>query len=310
MIDPGRLAWLERRRRGIGGTDVAAIMGCSPWASPWSVWAEKVGLADLEDDPTAEMRFGRDLEPIIAAWFTRETGLCLAGEQMMITHASRPFFATVDGLVVEAEASSVGDALGVFESKYTSDGRWAEIPEHYRLQVQWAMYCAGLDRAWLVVLHLRWGRPDFQIYPVERDEELLASVVPAVQRFWDAHVVTGRPPSPDGHPATTAALSAAWAAPVGDPAVDVAPLAALVEELAEFRAARARLEADIKAHENALRLALGNHTEGHIDGRLAVSWRPQPRTDIDRKRLREDHGDAYDRVSTIRVLRLHGSRPA
>lgn len=41
MTDDDRAEWLEWRRNGIGATDVAGILGVSPWASPWSVWADK-----------------------------------------------------------------------------------------------------------------------------------------------------------------------------------------------------------------------------------------------------------------------------
>ena len=35
-----REEWLMRRRKTIGGSDAAGIVGLSRWASPFSVWAE------------------------------------------------------------------------------------------------------------------------------------------------------------------------------------------------------------------------------------------------------------------------------
>lgn len=58
-------AWLEARRAGIGGSDAAAILGASPWATPLSVWADKQGLTEDKPD-TIAMRFGRDAEEIVA----------------------------------------------------------------------------------------------------------------------------------------------------------------------------------------------------------------------------------------------------
>lgn len=53
--------WLRQRRKSIGGSDAAAIVGLSVWASPYSLWAEKTGkLPDKADNEA--MRQGRDLE--------------------------------------------------------------------------------------------------------------------------------------------------------------------------------------------------------------------------------------------------------
>ena len=37
-----RAEWLQWRRGGLGGSDIAGVLGLSPWSSPWSVWADKV----------------------------------------------------------------------------------------------------------------------------------------------------------------------------------------------------------------------------------------------------------------------------
>ena len=36
-----RQAWLQERRSGLGGSDVAAIIGASPWKTYAALWAEK-----------------------------------------------------------------------------------------------------------------------------------------------------------------------------------------------------------------------------------------------------------------------------
>lgn len=75
--DMSRSAWLEARRAGIGGSDAAAILGASPWATPLSVWADKQGLTEDKPD-TIAMRFGRDAEEIVARWFAEDTGKTVA----------------------------------------------------------------------------------------------------------------------------------------------------------------------------------------------------------------------------------------
>lgn len=40
--------WKEKRRSGIGGSDVAAIAGLNKWKSPVAVYLEKIGQAPEE----------------------------------------------------------------------------------------------------------------------------------------------------------------------------------------------------------------------------------------------------------------------
>ena len=67
-----REEWLERRRKTIGGSDAAGIVGLSKWASPFSVWADKTGRAAEKAD-TEAMRQGRDLEDYVARRWLADT---------------------------------------------------------------------------------------------------------------------------------------------------------------------------------------------------------------------------------------------
>lgn len=352
-----RAAWLEARRSGCGASDVAGILGESPWASPWSVWADKCGLTPLDDDADRDiddpMTFGRDLEDIIADRYERTTGLHIAGRQEVIHHPDEPWrFATVDGLVTEAARGVLGnnvstdptDALAVFESKYTSDHPWEEIPRHYVIAGQWQMHVTGLTAVHFGVLHLPFGRPMFRTYELELDGSLLAKIIDTVETFWLDHVVTGRPPEPDGHPATTKAIAAAWGTQTTQkvPRIELDDHLELVRQLSELRKQRAVLEWQEERVANGLKHLIGergsecvcSHTweahleaggcsvcecelhlsaadvyalsDAYIGGELAVSWRSQTESRVDSKAVRADHGTQYDRTGTKRVLRLHG----
>jgi len=55
-----REAWLQWRREGIGGSDAAAILDCSPWSTPYKIWMEKVN--DYREKENWAMNFGRETE--------------------------------------------------------------------------------------------------------------------------------------------------------------------------------------------------------------------------------------------------------
>lgn len=48
-----RAEWLQWRRGGLGGSDIAGVLGLSPWSSPWSVWADKV-INRTDDNEAAD----------------------------------------------------------------------------------------------------------------------------------------------------------------------------------------------------------------------------------------------------------------
>ena len=48
--DLTREEWLDWRRRGIGGSDVSAIIGISPFRTARDIYYDKVGIAAVEEN--------------------------------------------------------------------------------------------------------------------------------------------------------------------------------------------------------------------------------------------------------------------
>lgn len=315
--DLARAAWLDWRRRGVGASDVAAILGISPWASPWSVWADKCGLLPPEPENEA-MTAGRWLEAAIGPWFTHETGLHVAGEQTWCTHRELAHHrCTVDGFVVERGAMGDGfvvaqdplAALGVLEIKVTGPGRrWDDIPAHYVAQVQWQMHVTGLDRAWLAVLM---GRR-LDVHEVERDQGDIALMVERADQFWDQFVAAGTPPPTDGHDATLRAIGEVYPDHVEGLAVEAGDrLRLAVKQWRLCKADKRQAADDEKDMAAVITAALGVAEELTIDGERAVSWRTQSARRLDTKSLAAAHPDIaaeFTVESTTRVLRNHAPK--
>lgn len=70
-----RLDWLKERQKGIGGSDVAAILGVNPYKTPLDVYYEKTAEI-VEDKPQSDAAFwGSTLEDIVAKEFAARTGM-------------------------------------------------------------------------------------------------------------------------------------------------------------------------------------------------------------------------------------------
>ncbi|MEM9611252.1 MAG: YqaJ viral recombinase family protein, partial [Actinomycetota bacterium] len=165
--------WLEWRRAGIGASDVAGILGISPFASPYSVWASKVHSVDAEE--TEPMRWGHLLEDAIADEFAVRTGLHVSHAQEWAQHPDRSWArCTLDRKVFDDVGGT--DPLGELEIKTTSARAWEtfgdELPEYYLAQVMWQLFVTGLERAWVATLV---GGQRLHIGdPIERDDRVIA----------------------------------------------------------------------------------------------------------------------------------------
>jgi putative phage-type endonuclease len=294
--------WHAWRAEGLGASDIAGVLGISPWASPWSVWADKMGLLP-PSNPSIEMEFGKRAEAMVGPWFHDRTGLWVTGEQTWCTHPDIGWArATVDGFVSETDTPAPDELAGVLEIKTDGPGRdWATIPAHYQAQAQWQMFVTGLPHAWFAVLH---GRR-FQIYELARDDDDIAFMYERAEAFWRNHVLTCAPPEVDGSDATTDAIAAVYP----EPAYEFVGVARHLVEAA--RAAKAALKAAKEAEAaacNAVRAAMQDATVAvDEDGQKIATWKVQERRGVDLERLAADHLaliDQYRTVSTHRVLRL------
>lgn len=315
-----RAAWLAWRRGGLGASDVAGVLGISPWASPYSVWADKTDPDPPveDDDVPEEIEAGIMLEPAIGPWFARRTGLVVAGEQTWCTHPEIGWaLATVDGLVFESPASLTGDALGTVEIKVSSDPvrDWRDdgVPAYYQAQAQWQMFVTGVERTWFAVLHTDRG-PRFRVYELQRDEADLDVIVERCTAFWHDHVLAEVAPAADAHRATSKALGRRR----GDdelPAVDLDALddtEQAVLDLVELGPQIDELERRRTLAENVIKAALDDHTEGFSMHARSIHWRPHGRTSLDTKAIRANHpriAKKYSSTTTVRPFKFTPNPP-
>lgn len=177
-----RAAWLAERRTGIGSSDIAGILGLSPYTTPFQVWLSK--MEELEEDTESEpMRWGRLLESLILDEWERTTGerTDRYGDRLIRSSdypwlLASPDAMTADGIPIDA--------------KVTSDWSWDEPPAHYRLQSLHQQIVVGADHGLIVALHA--GR-QLETYRVDRDETVAAEIIAASQEFWRL-VESGEPP--------------------------------------------------------------------------------------------------------------------
>lgn len=184
-----QVKWLEERRKGVGGSDIAAILGLSPFKTAYRVYQEKrKEVEDWQGNDATD--WGKRLEPAIRQWYSDETGRSVRLPDKIMYNSKYPFMlANLDGFT---------DDKRVVEIKTARSGKdWGEpgtsaIPDYYTLQVQHYMVVTGFEVT-DVPVSIAGGSPE--LYEVPADKELQGMIIDAEAEFWQ-RVVEGRPPEP------------------------------------------------------------------------------------------------------------------
>ena len=192
-----RSDWERIRSGGIGGSDAAAIMGFSPFRTPYMVWEEKCKHVEHVPENQETLDFGTFAEEFIAGQYKKQTGLiprrynftakdgCLLGNVDRLINTS--------GNITNYRSEVRADKL--LEIKTTIDYEWKEVPLHYQAQVQHYLgLFPMLKSADVAVLYKPTGK--VQIFPVERDAESIENMQEYLREWWDKHIIHGVAPAP------------------------------------------------------------------------------------------------------------------
>lgn len=304
--------WHEWRREGIGGSDIAALVGLSRYASPTSLYYEKTGLLPDVREDSERLRIGRRMEPVLADEFHDRTGLfCMSAQTLWASPDWPVARCTLDGLAYEGDDIDDRAPLGTIEFK--TDGRfgWDDgVPPNIRAQCVWQMGVTGLAMSWLVVMFAGFR---IQVYEIPFDDDARSDwefMRAVAGEFW-RRVEAGEPPPVDEHEATTRAL---YEIHEPDPTLELDAddySRDLVDRLRAAKATTKAAKATEEALSNELRAALGDACDLVDSGRVIASWRPQTGGRVDLAELRAaypDLVDTYTRETEIRVLRLHTTK--
>lgn len=198
------------RRKGIGASDIGAILGVSRYRTGLDVWLDKTGRApDLPDSEAALM--GHLLEPVVAQRYhllfpEREL---TPGTTVWAGATDAPFFCTPDYYVNDRGNISL---LEIKTRSFTTTRDWGtegtdEVPPDVYAQVLWQQFCTGY-RADAEVALLVAGR-EFKLYRIPFDEQVVNRMIDHALKWWDRHIVKGEEPKPTG-PNAVDYLRAKW----------------------------------------------------------------------------------------------------
>lgn len=331
-----RAQWLDIRRKGIGGSDVAAIIGANPYKTPLDIFNDKLQLGENEDSQSRYAYWGTKLEDVVASEFAEKTGLKIQRVNYVLSNQDNPWMmANLDRAVVNpdiAKRVAINKPEKVKEtglllstdiglecktaSVYNSDD-WGpsqldeilagdvfsdhKIPLYYETQVQWYMAVTGMKTFYLAVLL---GGNDFRVYLIHRDDELISALVSMCKDFWDNHVMKALPPDP----VNAEDVKKLFAKDSGDMIEATNDDSVLVGELRNIEAEIKKLKAAEEELKEKLITRIGPHLGITIDGEKAVSYKSQTSRRFSSTQFKKDFPDLYEQYTveaTTRVFRIH-----
>lgn len=295
-----RAEWLAERRKSIGGSDAAAVMGMSEYASPYSVWADKTGRLPERADNEA-MREGRDLEQYVATRWMEATGKRCRRRTQMLRNPVFPWaHANIDRWVLGERAGLECKTVKPYDIQSYQEGRY---PDRFYVQCMHYLAVTGADRWYLAVLVFGSG---FYTFTVERDETEIQALMEAERAFW-AYVESDTPPPADGTQATADTLQAIYRDGSREDAVDLFGLDGTFDLYFQAKAKCKELKETIRAAENEIKAALGQAQAGH-SARASVTWKNQTRRTFDLETFQEDFPSIdlsdYMKESSSRIFRV------
>lgn len=298
-VGMSREAWLSHRRNSIGGSDAAAILGLNSYSSPYTVWADKMGILPPKEDNEA-MRLGRDLEDYVAQRFCEASGKKVRRWNAIITNPRYPWaHANVDRMIVGEDAGLECKTTSVLNLKKFKDG---EYPANYYVQCVHYMACTGAARWYLGVLILGVG---FRWFVIERDEEEIAALMKSEEEFW-RYVESKTEPPADGSEPTMDSLQTIYPDSNGE-TMDLFGYQSSFDCIAAVEAQIKELEGIRDQYKAQIMQAMGDVEKG-ICGDVKVSWKTQTRSSFDATAYAKDHPDEdlspYFKQSKFRAFKI------
>lgn len=187
--------WHELRAQHVGGSEVAALFGMSPYGlTRWQLYMQKTGkLPHVDLSGNSQVSRGKHYEPAIAAYAQEKFGIQLRKVRRYLTLDSVNGF----GASLDYEMYG-GGALIPTEiklSNFSGDWDWegddvTEVPEGIMLQAQHQIAAADAPSG-QIIADVGY---DVRRMLVPRNERLITAIKAAVWQFWQDVAARKEPP--------------------------------------------------------------------------------------------------------------------
>ncbi len=302
--------WLEYRRKGLGGSDAAAVLGISPFRTARDLYYDKAGVVTAGDQENwVALEVGNLLEPLVAKIFSVKTGLKVYQRKCMFQHPAHPWMlADLDYLIDLPDGTT--SILEIKTTNYNAQSKWwyngvEIVPAYYEAQGRHYMAVMNLNRVYFCCLYGN-NEDEVLLRHIDRDRDYEAELIALEEDFWQNNVLAKSPPpyTEDGDLILESLKRTLGPADTDAPPVTFSKAqSARVARFLELQAEQKRHNADVDAIGKELeRLKaqiaadMGTSCVGVCENGCTVTWNPVRRTGISKaglEKLKEVHPEIY-----------------
>lgn len=261
-----RTEFLQRRKTGIGGSDVAAVLGASPWKTPYQLWLDKT-TDDVNEKESDILHFGQMIEPVIANEFARRNNVKVQVRNNMYRHKEHPeLVANIDRYIVGGAILECKTCSAWASGKFGKTGD--DVPDQYLLQVQHYMHVTGIHEAYLAVLI---GGNEYRQFEIPYDRELAEFSAAKCVDFWQNYVVKQIPP-----PATVNDDLVEYFNASAGATIEATPeISGIIADLKALKTEEKEIKARIDALSDKVKLFAGENELITAAGAVLATWKQQ-----------------------------------
>lgn len=313
-----RQDWLALRQSGIGGSDIAAIIGVSPYATAYDIYQSKT--QPLSDEDMNEFAYwGTVLEDTVAREFSKRSGLKIQNVNFLMRHPEHRWaIANIDRAIINpaikgnvrfkdgklttdqiVEIKTASEHVGKNWGNEESD----EVPDQYQCQAQWYMGVTDTQVCHMAVLI---GGNKYRQYKIERHQDFIDYLFEAAESFWNDNVLA------EIEPNATTLQNAKDKYPRHNPdtTLDVEPdseAAKVFEHYESLKAQEKEVKAALELAQTDLICQIQDNEALAIDGEVVATYKAQTANKFDSKAFKKDMpelAEKYIKQSESRVMRV------
>ena len=284
--DMTKKEWLLKRKEGIGGSDVASILGISPYKSSVSVYMDKTSEeVETNDEGTYKMELGNKLEDFVAKEFTLITNKKVRNVNGILKNEKYPYsIANIDKAVVGERAFLECVVTNSFSKKKYKN----EVPSHIKAQCYHYMAVTGATHCYVAILV---GNEEVIIHKLDRDENAIDEIMKIEKEFWETYVLGNNIPLPDGSEDYSKFISGLYENTI-DEVLVIFEKEEILNKYDEVKSKIKELDKEKKSMEQFFKYQMGNYEVAFIGDRK-LTWKKQSKTIFDTKRFKNDYPELY-----------------
>ena len=327
LVDTSNLPeeeWLEWRRKGIGGSDAAAILGISPFATARDLYYDKLKILPFEEgeDNWVAKKMGHLLEDMVAEIFSKKTGYRVFQVKKMFYHPTYPWMLADVDYFVELPDGTIA-ILEIKTTNYNAKDHWWRdgekvVPINYETQGRHYMCVTNIDRVFYCCLYGN-NEDEVIIRDIQRDYDYEDELIALECDFWYGNVQAQIPPpyTEDGDLILDSVKKHFGPADVNAPDVVLnMPLASCVLRFTELQAQKRELDAEAKVLAKEMKrlqglivAEMGRCCTARCSvagSSFTVTYKPSQTMEINKDsllRLQAQHPEIYEEYATALVSR-------